>query len=219
MRKPAVIVFGFVAVLVFAFVAGSGLYQQQRSKELGFIAQKSFSTFVRDYSATSGPADAKVYLVEFFDPACETCAAMAPSVKQILSKHPGKVKLVMRCLPLHQGSDQACAMLEAAKRQGKYWEALEVMFCRQDAWASHHNPQPDLLWDFLAAAGIDANALQGDIADPEIAERVRQDRADARTLGVNKTPGFFVNGKPLVRFGRQELEALVAEEVYASDPS
>ena len=40
MRKPAVIVFGFVAVLVFAFVAGSGLYQQQRSKELGFIAQK-----------------------------------------------------------------------------------------------------------------------------------------------------------------------------------
>jgi protein-disulfide isomerase len=45
---------------------------------------------------------------------------------------------------------------------------------------------------------------------------LRQDMADAQTLGVRKTPTFFVNGKPLPSFGLQELQTLVASEVAAN---
>ena len=38
-------------------------------------------------------------------------------------------------------------------------------------------------------------------------------QAIGRTLGVRKTPQFFVNGKPLVSFGLPQLKKLVADEV------
>ena len=42
-----------------------------------------------------------------------------------------------------------------------------------------------------------------------IARLIAQDVADARALGVTKTPGFFVNGRPLTVFGYEQLVALV----------
>ena len=42
---------------------------------------------------------------------------------------------------------------------------------------------------------------------------MKQDLDDARALNVTRTPGFFVNGKPLKDFGFQQLKALVEEEV------
>lgn len=42
--------------------------------------------------------------------------------------------------------------------------------------------------------------------------------ADARALGVTKTPGFFVNGRPLPRFGLEELQTLVKEELRGAYP-
>ena len=47
----------------------------------------------------------------------------------------------------------------------------------------------------------------------EIAKIIQQDLADAKTLNVRKTPGFFVNGKPLPRFGYQQLQELVDTEI------
>ncbi len=213
MNKQTILIVAAVAAIVVAFFVGAQVYQGQRQEQLGFIAEQSFSTFVRDHSPVLGPADAKVYLIEFADPACETCAQMAPFVKQLMAANDGKVKLVVRCLPLHQGSDQACRLLQAAKRQDRYWQALDTMFQTQPQWASHHQPRPELLWGFLAQAGIDAETLRRDYEDPAVAQAAAQDVADAQALGVNRTPGFFVNGKPLVRFGLQELRQLVAGEV------
>ena len=47
----------------------------------------------------------------------------------------------------------------------------------------------------------------------QILEIVRQDMADAKTLGVRRTPTFFVNGKPLPSFGLPQLQTLVEAEI------
>ena len=54
----------------------------------GFIkmSEEQSSLFQRDYSFVIGNEDAKVQLVEFFDPACETCALFHPHVKEIMKK-------------------------------------------------------------------------------------------------------------------------------------
>jgi len=44
-------------------------------------------------------------------------------------------------------------------------------------------------------------------------ERIKQDIADTKTLGITKTPEFIVNGKPLKRFGYKELEELITSEL------
>jgi hypothetical protein len=48
---------------------------------------------------------------------------------------------------------------------------------------------------------------------PEIAQRMRRDLDDAGTLDVTKTPEYFVNGRQMASFGRQQLIALVDDEL------
>lgn len=217
MNKRLVFAASVVALIV-VFGLGARFYGQRRAEELGFLAQKSFTTFVRPHSQVMGSPDAKVYLVEFTDPACETCAAFSPLVKQLIAAHPGQLKLVVRYAPFHQGSEGVVRLLHASSLQGKFWETLEVMYKTQPSWASHHQPQPELLWGFLGETGLDMERLARDMATPEVAKIVEQDLADAKALGATKTPGFFVNGKPLVTFGARELEQLVEAELAASYP-
>jgi hypothetical protein len=42
---------------------------------------------------------------------------------------------------------------------------------------------------------------------------MEQDKNDAVTLKVSKTPEYFVNGRPLPSFGPQQLADLVREEL------
>jgi protein-disulfide isomerase len=205
-------------VLLAAFLFASSYYKEHEAEKLGFMAREDASVFVRDHSPTLGSDDARVHLVEFMDPACETCAAFSPFVKKMLEADSGRLRLVIRYAPFHAGSDYVVKMLEGAREQGRYWETLGIMFESQRHWASHHNPQPDKLWPLLARAGIDVEKLQRDMHDPAIEKRIAQDIADARTLNVRKTPGFFVNGIPLQSFGYQQLHQLVRSEIDKQYP-
>ncbi len=207
-----------VLVLIVAFVFGSSYYKGRQAEKIGFIAQEKAELFVREHSQTLGSHDAKVYLVEFMDPACETCAAFSPFVKQIIMNNPGKIKLVLRYAPFHDGADYFVKILEAAKKQGKYWETLNVMYKSQPSWASHQNPQPQKIWQFLPKAGVDVAQIRKDMNDPAIVKIIDQDMADAKTLNVRKTPGFFVNGKPLQTFGSKQLLQLIQSELDENYP-
>jgi len=132
-KQKLVLVFGAAGILVGAFILAAFIYNNQRAEKLASIekANPVENAFVRAYAQRLGPRDAKVRLVEFLDPGCETCAAMSPHVKAIVDAHPGRVQLVVRYIPLHQGADTAVKMLEAARKQGKYWEygkKLEILF-------------------------------------------------------------------------------------------
>ncbi|MGB6970539.1 MAG: thioredoxin domain-containing protein [Desulfobulbales bacterium] len=214
------IIFGLtVLVLIIAFMFGSSYYKGKQAEKIGFMAQKNASIFIRDHSQMVGSDDAKVYLIEFMDPACETCAAFSPFIKQIMDANPGKIKHVIRYAPFHHGADNFVKILEAAKKQGKYWETLDVMYKSQRYWASHSNPQPQKIWQFIPQAGVNVEQIRRDMNDPAIAKLIDQDLADAKTLNVRKTPGFFVNGKPLQTFGSRQLLQLVQDELLANYPN
>ncbi len=213
------LMFGIACLaLVLAFVFGSSYYKNQQTEKFGFMAEENASLFVREHSQTLGSDDAKVYIIEFTDPACETCAAFSPFVKKLMDANPGKIKLVLRYAPFHDGADYFVKILEAAKKQGKYWETLDVMYKSQPYWASHSNPQPQRIWQYLPKAGLDIEQIKKDMNDPAIANLIAQDLADAKTLNVHKTPGFFANGKPLQSFGYKQLEQLVQAELDANYP-
>jgi protein-disulfide isomerase len=164
---------------------------------------------VRAHAATLGRAEAPVTLVEFLDPACETCAAFYPEVKKLLAANPDRLRLVMRHVSFHPGSEGVVQMLEAAKAQGKYWEALEALLRQQDRWVHNHRASPDDAAAVLAAAGLDAARLKSDAQQPQARDAAAQDMADAKALKVTKTPEYFVNGQPLPKFGLDELKGMV----------
>ncbi len=217
MKKQTLIV-ATVVVLIVGFAVAASWYQGAETERVETIADESATVLTPNHAMTLGPEQAKVTIVEFFDPACETCAVFYRPVKELMAQHPDRVRLVLRYAPFHHGSEDVAKMLEAARRQDKYWEVLEVMFATQRRWASHHNPQPELLWQLLPAGGVelDLERMRQDMADVEIARIVQKDIEDAATLGIRKTPGFLVNGRPLPSFGIVPLQQLVAEEVAAS---
>jgi protein-disulfide isomerase len=207
---------GTCLLLIAIFAATSFYYKDQQAKRLDFMSQNNASSFVREHSPVYGNKEAKVTIVEFMDPACETCAVFSPLVKKIIAANPDKIKLVLRYAPFHAGADYFVKILEAAKKQGKYWETLDVMFKSQPHWASHSHPQPEKIWYFLGEAGLDLGQIKKDMKDPEIEKLIEQDIADAKTLNVRKTPGFFVNGKPLETFGSEQLYQLIQSEIDAN---
>ena len=211
MKKQLLIPLGVfvLLVLVITVLVNKSPQENESAQSIG----ESAAELVREYSPIKGAKSAKVTLVEFLDPACETCRIFSPFVKDLLASHPGKVKLVVRHAPFHHGSDVMVKILEAAKEQGKYWETLEVMLESQPNWTSNHKAQPEKVWKYLEGIGLDVKKARRDMESPKIAERVKQDIADTIGLKIQKTPSFFVNGKPLAVFGYEPLRKLVEEEV------
>ena len=197
------------AVLLSVFVVGTLVYQSEKLDQSAQRADLNGTALVRMHSPSLGNADAPVVIVEFLDPACDTCRAFYPLVKQMMAANPDRIRLVLRYAPFHSGSDKVVAVLEAARKQGKFWPALEALLATQADWAPHHTPQVALVWKHLEGLGLNLEQMRADMTAPEIANVIAQDLADARFLKVTKTPEFFVNRMPLPSFGYEPLKKLV----------
>lgn len=216
MKKRTLLVFTSI-IAVMAFAVSAFVYEQSQARNQN-VADTKVSELVRMHSPVYGAASAKVTIVEFFDPSCETCRAFYPRVKDLVNAHEGKVKLVIRYAPFHEGSEDMIKILEASRMQDKYWPTLETVLRMQPQWASHDNPQPDLIWNYLEESGLDVEKTRRDASKETVAAVIEQDKKDLRTLNIKQTPTFFVNGQPLPKFGYEQLKALVEQEVKAAYP-
>ncbi|MEY4738184.1 MAG: hypothetical protein RL302_2503 [Pseudomonadota bacterium] len=212
MQKQTTYVAALIAVLALLAIGGWWYFSNPQSQGQP-TATVDRAALIRAHSPTEGRADAPVVIVEFFDPACGTCRDFYPKVKQLMADNPNRIRLVMRYTPFHKGSDKVVAVLEAARRQGKFWQALEALFKGQDDWASNHTAKIELTWKYLNGIGLNMEQLAFDMTAPDLQQAVAQDLNDANTLGVSQTPEYFVNGRPLPSFGFEQLRQLVAEEL------
>lgn len=214
-----------VVVVIVAAVVGSRYYtssvQSVQRPTNTAPATAPAGQLVRPDSATLGPADAKVTLVEFYDPECEACASFAPTVKQILKDYEGRIRLVARYVPLHPNSLTSANFIEAAAEQGKYWEAQDMLFKKQPEWGTKHGAPPDpsappinVLFDkYAKELGLDLEKASRAITERRFEKKIEQDKKDGQGLGVRKTPTFFVNGRMQNGFGEAGLRALIEEEM------
>lgn len=213
-RKILFVVVAGLLLLVFA--VAMVLFQDHKTEKQNTAMSSNQGVLDRKGAPTKGPQDAKVTIVEFLDPACETCRDFYPLVTQLIDKYPGKVRMVVRYAPLHPGSDQVVAMLEAAHYQGKFWQALELLFGNQNRWVINHAAQPMRARALLESLGLDQKQLSADMNRPDVAQVVQQDIQDGKRLNVRATPEFFVNGRPMSSFGHDQLSLLVKEAVAAA---
>lgn len=213
--KKSTLVIVSALVVASAFGGGGYYYKAQQAQEISKLAGAEESVFIRAASPSLGAESAKVQIVEFFDPACESCRMMYPYVKSLMRTHDGKLRLTLRYAAFHEGSDYVVKVLEAARMQGQevYWKSLEAILANQPTWADHDRPNPQLVWDYLGGTGLDIQKAKQNMNDPRIEALLKQDTKDLTTLKVNKTPSFFVNGKPLTEFGPNPLRSLVENEI------
>ncbi|MGB7070376.1 MAG: thioredoxin domain-containing protein [Pyrinomonadaceae bacterium] len=227
MRRETIILAGIVVVVIIGAIVGSNYYRS--SIQSGRVTSNSNSgkpaisaeQLDRPGSNSLGPADAKVTVVEFYDPECEACAAFAPVVKKLFSEYGGKFRLVMRYMPLHPNSVAAANFTEVAAEQGKYGQAMEMLFQKQPEWGTKHGGAPDpstpsitdLFDRYATELGLDPAKVRSAIKENRFGSKIEQDKKDGQSLGVRQTPTFFVNGRQLARLGEADLRALIDEEL------
>lgn len=213
MQNKKIVVISLI-VLIGLFAVAMSMFKSSESKQIASNVKENYSSLVRDHSYVKGNPDAKVELVEFFDPACGTCAMFGPYVRDIMKKNKGKIKLVYRYAPFHKNSDKIVKLLEASRNQNKFEEVLRLLFVTQRYWVKHHVAQPDIAWQIILNSKlVDMNKLSQDISNPDYNDILEQDQKDAQTLNVTKTPSYFVNGKPLETFGLEQLTDLINSEL------
>ena len=202
-----------VGVLVLAVVAATFLVESDDTQSSQAEATARQAALASEHSPALGDPGAKVHIVELLDPACGTCALFFPMVKQWLAEVPGEIRLSVRHVAFHSGADYAVRILEASRKQDKYWQTLEALLASQRQWVQNHTVQPDRIGPAIAGVGLNMEQLMADMNTVEVMLRIEQDKKDSILLKVSATPEYFVNGRPLPSFGQQQLADLVREEL------
>lgn len=204
---------GVSIIIIVAFIAAVTIFKKEEMSKNENASINNLKIVERENAPIKGSLDAKVTIVEFFDPACETCEVFYPLVNDLIKKYPGKVKVMMRYAPFHEGSDQVVKILEAAHLQGQFWPALDILFANQQRWTRHHVARPKSAIALLKDLPLDNEKLIRDASSNEVIQLIIQDVEDGKTLKVRATPQFFVNGKPLTNFGYAQLTQLVEQAI------
>ncbi len=177
------------------------------------MSPESAALLIRPHSPVVGPANARVTIVEVLDPGCEACRALAPVVNAIRLVYPEDVRVVVRYAAFHEGSQEAIRLLDAARRQGKFEQTLAALFDRQQEWSSHDAPNVAHIWKIAADASVDVKRAQLDAHDADVEAMLLQETRDIYALKVDRTPTFFVNERPMLKYSPEHLRELVASEI------
>lgn len=146
---------------------------------------------VDDTDHVRGAPSALITLVEYADFECLHCARAFPLLVRYLDEFRGTLRVVFRHFPLgweHPASALAARAVEAAGRQGKFWEMHDELF---------RNPgrlHREALHAHAASVDLDLARFSADLDDPTLVARIERDITSGRASSVRATPTFFVDG-------------------------
>ena len=143
-----------------------------------------------------GNKEASVTITEYLDFECEACGAYYPLVKQLAEEFKTDVRFVNRYFPLpgHKNGLPAALAVEAAARQGKYWEMHDKLFNEQKNWGEKPVADPKIFEGYAQQIGLNMDQFKKDVVSKEVKDRVERDKNSGIRLGVSGTPSFFLNG-------------------------
>jgi protein-disulfide isomerase len=166
-------------------------YSLRDKSEVSILLQPVSVHVTYDSARVQGNPDAPVTIVEFADFQCPFCKKSEETLKALLSKYHGQVKLAFLDFPLAEIHGQAGSAAEAARcagEQGKFWDYHESLFADPSKLdeASLIGRAQKLHLDKIAFRScLDSGKFRPDI------EANRQAGSEA---GVQGTPAFFING-------------------------
>ena len=157
-------------------------------------------------SASKGPADGKIVIVEFSDYQCPFCSQAEPLIAQVMEAYPKDVKRVYKQFPLtsiHPNAMPASKAAIAAGKQGKFWEMHDKLFANARALT------PENFKKWAEEIKLDVAKFEKDMASPEVQSQIDKEMQEARAADVSGTPTIFVNGKRLQQRSFEGFKAAI----------
>ena len=146
-------------------------------------------------AAVKGSADAAVVLIEYADFQCPYCGQFARQILPEIEKRyvsTGLVRVVFKHMPLqeiHPQAVMAAETAECARQQGKFWQMHDALFADQRL-------DETSLVEKARAIGVGipqfSECVRGSGGVGNGRDRVKQDLATARALGLAVTPTFLI---------------------------
>ncbi len=139
----------------------------------------------------TGPADAKVTLVEFSDFECPYCSRAANAVNEVKKKYGDKIRLVFKQFPLsfHKNAHLASQAALAANEQGKFWEYHDKLFENQRALK-----RPELE-KYAKELGLNLPKFKKALDTEKYKKQVDDEIEQGKKVHVSGTPTLFLNGE------------------------
>ena len=167
-------------------------FAQQEAEEKKAVEEQFKNPVKVDVGSSPemGNPKAPITIVEFSDFQCPFCKRGASIIDEVVKKNGDKVKLVFKNFPLdmHPEAKPAAIAAMAAAKQGKFWEMSNKLFENQASLGK------ETYENLAKEIGLNLAKFQKDLTDPDIAKQVDADYAQALSLGLQGTPGFYVNG-------------------------
>jgi protein-disulfide isomerase len=139
-----------------------------------------------------GPVTAPVTIVVFNDMTCHFCGKALGTIDQLVEEYPGKLRLVMKQLPVHRNAVLAAEASYAADAQGKFWEMHDLMMAHQEDLSRER------LLALAQQAGLDVATFRTALDRHAYKPAVEADEAAAAELDIRATPAFVINGQRVI---------------------
>ena len=165
------------------------------------ISEEISHGFTQEGYPFIGEEDADIVITEFTDYLCFQCNKMHHYLRKLLTRYPGKIKIIHRQFPMdsrfnpivqnpfHEGSGALSLLAVYAETEGKFWQINDYLFAN-----ARRNGRIDLR-SLAETVKIDYNKLSRSIGKRDNWFKLHKDIMDAIKLGVTGTPAFLIDGK------------------------
>jgi len=168
---------------------------QSKSKVAVYLAPPpTFRADVEPEGPSRGAGDAPVSIVEFEDFQCPFCKKAYETLERLLVRYKDKVRIVHRDFPLQPLHPAAWMTHEAgrcAEEQGKFWEFRDLLY------KNAPSADRERLNRYVSQLGMNPSNFENCMESRKFRAVVQQDEDEGKRLGVEGTPTFFINGRPL----------------------
>ena len=201
------------AIILSAFLVtiATGLFFYYSRQSSPPAATPAFGRPGAQPSHTRGPANAPVALEEFGDFECLPCFVLWPAMKNLEKDYAKSLSVTFRQHPLaqHTHALEAARASEAAGLQGRFWEMHDLLYLRRSDWVRSEDVRA-FFKTCASELGLDLERFTKDLDSEEVAKRIAADNDRGASLGIDRTPVVFINGKKIA-FSPQPEDSLRAE--------
>jgi protein-disulfide isomerase len=157
-----------------------------------------------------GPADAPVTIVEFSDLQCPHCKEAQPTINKLMSENKN-VRLVFQNfpLPMHDWAARGAAYADCVGRSSNdaFWKFIDGVYDAQSEITAANADEK--LTGIADKSGVKGSDVAACAAKPDTATRVEHSQALGKSVDVNQTPTFFINGRNVPNVSYDTLAKLV----------
>jgi protein-disulfide isomerase len=152
----------------------------------------------------TGPTNAKMTLVEFFDYNCPYCRASVPALKKYYEAHKNDTRFSFIEFPIKGPNSIIAARAGlAARNQPDRYLPFHFALMNEEGMVTE-----DIVYADAAKAGLDVAKLKADMNSKAIDQAIDTAHKLAIRAKIDGTPTFIVNGK--LRPGALDFETLDA---------